>query len=258
MADEKAFQVWLDRITQLPLPKSKMARVRTLAKELAEGVSEGFWGTQFSFISQPRREPIVQEYLPFIPNAADASDEELSQYRTVPRDNLMRLYFKHRWAAPIFDQFPEYSVLFTRGYLTPTKDLYDRVDGVQLLAPAFELLDETEPANVFISYKRSESSALALLVLARLKEIGLQPFVDMSIEPGSNWRDFLKERIDASDYVVVLIGHNGFQYRTADWQLLPDIDRLLSDTHTIIVQTESAGGYNAALTELANRFGFTP
>jgi len=149
-------------------------------------------------------------------------------------------------------------LLFTRGYLTPTKDLYDRVDGVQLLAPAFELLDETEPANVFISYKRSESSALALLVLARLKEIGLQPFVDMSIEPGSNWRDFLKERIDASDYVVVLIGHNGFQYRTADWQLLPDIDRLLSDTHTIIVQTESAGGYNAALTELANRFGFTP
>ncbi|MFN8529010.1 MAG: hypothetical protein U0670_10390 [Anaerolineae bacterium] len=36
---------------------------------------------------------------------------------------------------------------------------------------------------------------------------------------------------------------------------MPDLDAVLTNTHTIIVQNESAGGYNNALVELMNRFG---
>jgi hypothetical protein len=303
MADDKAFELWLDRVVQVPLPKNKMARVRTLAKELAAGVTEGFWNAELQFnsygaalvdlngsptILETESSRIVIQYfgmhkLVTVLQAAFLGGQE--KRFVMPRSETLAAYFSQRWNAPVFGEFPEYSTLLSVGYLKTTFDTYGRVNGEELQASAFALLDETEPANVFISYKRSESSALALLVLARLKEIGLQPFVDMSIEPGSNWRDFLKERIDASDYVVVLIGqktlesmvtqqeilwaaqggkviipvwHNGFQYKSAEWKVLPEIDRLLSDTHTIIVKEESAGGYNAALTELMNRFGFTP
>ncbi|MDX2163256.1 MAG: toll/interleukin-1 receptor domain-containing protein [bacterium] len=270
---EKAFQDWLARLTQIALPKNKLARVRTLAKELAEGAAEGFWNTQFSFIAEA------------IPGKDEASGMDNTRYRTIPQNALMRRYFDERWHNPDFNDFPEYGITITRGFLRFTKDVYDRVNGVELLDPAFALLDELEPSNVFISYKRTESSALALLVLARLKAIGLNPFVDMSIDPGANWKDFLREKIEASDYVVLLLGpktlestmtqqeiiwakqlrkvvipiwHGGFQYRSGEWRVLPEIDEALTDTHTIIVQNESAGGYNAALTELINRFGFTP
>ena len=78
----------------------------------------------------------------------------------------------------------------------------------ELTQSAIALIDETEPYNVFISYKRSESSALALLVLARLKEHDLIPFVDMALEAGGNWHADLEDRIRACDYFIVLLGEN--------------------------------------------------
>ncbi len=283
MADDKAFQDWLDHVMQYPLPRNKMARVRVLAKELAAGAIETLWG--FEMISL-YRDSIESEDA-----ARYATPELLARLKAedrgtvlVPVDDRLKRYFRERWGCPDFDNFTEFTVMIMRGYAT-----LNQVSGAEVWLnigePALDLLEKTDPSNVFISYKRSESSALALLVLARLKEAGLIPFVDMSIEPGANWKDFLKEKIEGSEYVVLLLGketlhspmtqqeimwaraakkvivpvwHNGFQYRPSDWKVLPDIDDVLTNTHTIIVQNESAGGYNAALTELLNRFGFTP
>ena len=168
---------------------------------------------------------------------------------------------------------------------------YDR-----LAAAAFDLLGVTDPFNVFISYKRSESSALALLSLARLKQYNLVPFVDMAIDIGENWYDELHKRIKECDYFIVLLGRNtlksdmtvqeikwAIQYRERNREegisekiIIPiwhsgfniahkrwtDIDQSVKDeisaNNAIRVTDESASGYNTAIVELLNRFGITP
>jgi len=283
VTDDKAFQDWLDHVMQYPLPRNKIARVHILAKELAAGAIETLW--DFERISLYRDRVESEDAALYVtPELLARLKAEDRGTVLVPVDDRLRRYFRERWGCPDFDNFPEFTVMLMRGYAS-----LNQVSGAEgwlsILEPALDLLDKTDPSTVFISYKRSESSALALLVLARLKEAGLNPFVDMAIEPGANWKDFLKDKIESSDYVVLLLGketlhspmtlneimwaraakkviipiwHNDFQYRSSDWQLLPDLDDVLTNTHTIIVQNESAGGYNAALTELLNRFGFTP
>lgn len=156
----------------------------------------------------------------------------------------------------------------------------------KLTQAAFKLLDETEPYNIFISYRRLDSSALALLVLARLKEHSLIPFVDMALEAGGNWHADLEERIKSCDYLIILLGegtlsssttvkeiqwalqyertiiplwHSGFALQEEEWPDVPTSVRdAIQQTNAIIVQDESASGYNSAIVELLNRFGVTP
>ncbi|MEO1290001.1 MAG: hypothetical protein AAFV93_19775, partial [Chloroflexota bacterium] len=47
---------------------------------------------------------------------------------------------------------------------------------------AFALLNTTDASDIFISYKRAESSSFALLVAHVLRHAGLNPFVDMQLE----------------------------------------------------------------------------
>jgi hypothetical protein len=113
----------------------------------------------------------------------------------------------------------------------------------------------------------------------------LKQFLDVALEPGEDWHAGLKERIQQYDYFILLLGtdtlaskivakeitwaldaglkiipiwHNEFKYETGKWDLSPEIDNLLQNTHTIRVLEESASGYEKALIELLNRFGVTP
>jgi hypothetical protein len=168
-----------------------------------------------------------------------------------------------------------------QGYLTRLP----RGEGFEITKAAFDLVEEVEPSKIFISYKRSDSSAFALLVLARLKQYGLDPFLDMTIQPGEDWHAQLKENIQKRDYFVLLLGkqtlksdvvlkeiswaleaqatiipvwHNGFRYRAERWGLSLQLDDILRNTHSIQVKEESASGYNTGLVELLNRLGITP
>ncbi len=142
------------------------------------------------------------------------------------------------------------------------------------------------PYNVFISYKRSESSAFALLVLARLKEHNLVSFLDMALEAGGNWHADLEARIKENDYFIVLLGidtlsspmtvkeiewalkygrtvipiwHSGFNINDDRWSEVPaEVMEAIQQTNAIRVTDESASGYNTAIVELLNRFGVTP
>ncbi len=251
MNGDDRFQTWLNRICERPLPASRMARVRMLARELAEGAVEEHWDTGVFRIFRDQR---------------------------IPTGPTLESYLAARWQG----QPPALHLLVSNGYLTtveggPPLLLVDRA--------AFGLLEETEPANIFISYKRSESSAFALLVLARLKLAGLEAFLDLALEPGEDWQAGLQTRIQTYDYLVLLLGrdtlrsdvvlqeirwaleaglaiipvwHNGFQYRSADWTLSTDLDHILSTRHTIRVLEESAMAYNGAIVELLNRFGVAP
>jgi hypothetical protein len=228
---------FIEKMCQRHLPQNQMARVRTLAKEMAEGVLEGVWGNSVY------------------------GDE-------------FAAYLSKRWKS----NAPPLHILAANGYI-------EHEMSPAPIAAAYALVELTEPSTIFISYKRSESSAFALLVLARLKQGGLEPFLDLALEPGEDWQAGLKNRIQSRDYFVWILGptslqsevvnkeiqwalegglaiipiwHGGFKYNPAEWNLSPEIDRALQHTHTIRVIEESALAYNNAIVELLNRFGITP
>ena len=43
MEDQEKFEVFIQKVMQRPLPSSPMERIKTLARELAEGASEEIW-----------------------------------------------------------------------------------------------------------------------------------------------------------------------------------------------------------------------
>lgn len=249
MSDQNQFEQFMERDLQRPLPQNPMARVRTLAKELAEGAASAYWPTAIRTF----RGVFVQ-----------SEDQQ----------NLIR-YISERWN----NDYPNMSLLLNNGYLSVIEN------DLIIAKPAFDLLEEVEPASIFISYKRSESSAFALLVLARLKAAGFEPFLDLALQPGDDWEKGLRERIQKYEYFIALLGketlksevclreitwaaeanltiipvwHNGFTYQTGQWNMTFAVDRVLSKTHTIRVIEESALAYNNAIVELLNRFGVTP
>ncbi|HEX2908776.1 MAG TPA: toll/interleukin-1 receptor domain-containing protein [Phototrophicaceae bacterium] len=250
MSENEQFQIWLDKVCARPLPQNPMTRIRILAKELAEGAVGQIWDTALFRVYRSEATPISE---------------------------ALSTYLEKRWN----NNFPPTYLLVSNGYLVGIDELHLlRVD-----KPAFDLLEEAEPTNIFISYKRTESSAFALLVLARLKAAGLEPFLDLALVPGEDWEQGLKNRIGQYDYLIALLGketlksevvlkeiqwalaagvslipvwHNGFKYQASDWNLPPEVETALSQRHTIRVLEESALAYNNAIVELLNRFGITP
>ena len=169
---------FLEERSKIPIPSGDVARVKLLAKELALGVHRDLW-------------PFTFRSIPF------------TRERISPGEEL-REYFEIRWGT--FLPGNNLQLLIGQGYIddnfSPEGHRY-----YQLNRNAFDLLEETEPYNVFISYRRLDSSALAVLVLARLKEHGINAFLDIALEAGGNWHADLEERIKACDYFIILLGH---------------------------------------------------
>lgn len=251
MSEQEQLSAFIERVQKRALPQNIMARVRALAKELAEGAAEGVWGV------------------------------EISTFRGAPNDRGVHEYFAKRWA----DAPPHLGILVSNGYLAFDPTVGSAQGTLTITKAAFDLIEEAEPANIFISYKRSESSAFALLALARLKAAGLEPFLDLALVPGDDWEKGLKERIQKYQYLIAILGqetlksevcvkeiswaiesglaiipiwHNGFSYKSGEWDVSMKVDAALSKTHTIRVIEESALGYNNAIVEMLNRFGVTP
>lgn len=232
------------------MPSNSISRIRTLAKELAEGAADELWDVYVETYEQ-----LVGDTTVF-----------------VPYSNNLKQYLIERWN----NNYPNFLLLMSNDYLERSPG-YFRVTDL-----AFQLIDEVEPSTIFISYRRKDSSAFALLVLKSLKSEGLDAFLDMSLEPGEEWHQGLKERIQQRDYFIVLIGketlnsevvrkeilwameagstiipvwHNGFN---SEWDGSPEIDKVLDRKHAIRVIEESTLAYNNAIVELLNRFGITP
>lgn len=251
---------FIERAKQREIPAAPMSRVRLFARELAEGASYGLWDTTFDF-----------RYY------AKSEDDALGMwFDDQMTDERLDQYLAERWQS----NYPNLRLLLTVGYLARHNDRLD------LTKSAFDLLAEIQSARVFISYKRTESSAFALLINRELKLAGLDPFIDMALIPGENWEDGLKKRIQESNYLIVLLGketlksqvtvqeigwaldanviiipiwHNGFVYRSGTWETIPvHVDKTLTTTHTIRVVEENPVAYQSAIIELLNRFGVTP
>ena len=167
---------FLEERKKILIPSGNVARIKLLAKELALGVHKELWHHTFS-IDRGRH--------------------------ISARSYLFYRYFEKRWKTKTTDVSFYLELLQGHGY----------IHGHTLTQAAFDLLNETEPYNVFISYKHCESSAFVLLVVARLKEHGLMPFCDMALIPGEDWHAELEERIKESDHFIVLIGKKTLRSR---------------------------------------------
>ena len=240
---------FLEERSKIPIPSGDAPRIRLLAKELALGVHKNLWNRNLEI----RR------------NSGSA-------------DNNLQTYIVRRWQYDDFN--PVLEPLQGHWYVERGRQDF------KLTHAAFDLLDETVPYNIFISYKRSESSALALLVNHRLKDSSLVPFVDMALVAGGNWHADLEERIKDCDFFIALLGedtlsspmtvkeiswaldakrtiiliwHSGFDIDSEKWAVVPaDVMNVIQQTNAIRVTDESASGYNTAIVELLNRFGITP
>jgi len=253
------FDNFMHRVLLRPLPTNAISRIRLLAKEMAEGAAEGIWEIELYYESEQRGDFGATTFI-------------TDTYRPTEFEE----YLQKRWSK----KHPDWKLLAVNGYVKWLNG------GVRLLEKAFQLLDEVQPAEIFISYRRNESSAFALLVLARLKSFDLNAFLDMSIQAGDDWHAQLEDEVDKRDYFILLLGgketlispyvrreiewamqsnsiiipiwHNEFEYKSSAFDVSPEIDRMLSMTHTIRVLEESASAYNTAIVELLNRFGITP
>jgi hypothetical protein len=274
----QTFDEFIELVKQRPIPNNSIAKIRTFAKELAEGATLGFWSSII---------PIHEAY-----SKNDIIDYEISlkvylsieiptifteKYRLEPiqLERILR-YYDFKWSStPV-----SFDLLRSNNFISINNG------GMEITAEAFALLSDSDPSTIFISYKRSESSAFALLVLARLKEFNLEPFIDMSLIAGEDWHEGLESRIKERDYFIVLLGtntlestvtvkeiswaikygktiipvwHNHFEFKSDEWSDIPeDVAMAIGRKHAIKVFDESALGYNTAIVELLNQFGITP
>jgi len=250
------FDEFIDLIKQRRLPENPMARIETFARELAEGATLGIWDYKLPRSYVMRDHTIIYQ-------------NELGGRNIQP-------YLYNRW----HNEYPNLEHLIVLNYLISYEASY------QITKEAFNLLSNVEPSTIFISYKRSESSAFSLLVSARLQEHSLEPFVDMSLKAGEDWHEGLESKIKERDYFIVLLGketlksavtlkeiewaieydktiipvwHNNFEFKSDEWSDIPsDVANAITKKHAIRVLEESASGYNTAIVELLNQFGITP
>ena len=149
---------------QLKVPKENVAQIHEFATDLAVGYDEGAWPSDY-----------ILHGTIGIKNIWDIDED----------DDNFREFINRKWG----DDIPYFFSVATMGYLT-----FLEGNRYGLTEKALRLVDEpVTPPNVFISYKRSESSAFALLLEARIKyETNATPFLDKSLEPGmtgiSGWR----------------------------------------------------------------------
>lgn len=282
---------FIEKCQKRPIPQNPMARVRLLARELAEGASYEIWAASTIIFGLHPDVPVdkasehTQRKITSVAHLIKSENrfgsylrgDQKNRDHTKPYYDSERiaLYAAMRWEGDV----PRFSLLVNNGYVT-FKNNY-----LIITKNAFDLLEEADIATIFISYKRSESSAFALLIRDRLQQYGLEPFVDMQLQAGDDWRNALKRNIQQSDYMIVLLGqktlasevtvqeiqwalesnvilipiwHNKFAYQSGTWGNIPvEVDTALTNTHTIRVIEENPLTYDTALRELLNRFGLS-
>jgi hypothetical protein len=243
---------------QEPAPEGTLQRVRAVTVDLAYGASEGLWAPEYSISRSSSGETW------FIHDSGGSTND-----------------WQQKWG----ESLPPANLLVSFGYSEIIRS--GQFDDTYLLTEkAFSLLEQPVPTSIFISYRRQESSAFALLILARFKALGLEPFLDINIEPGDEWHAQLEAEVSSRESFICLIGpttleskyvrreiawalaanariipiwHNGFDgTQVAEIQkIYPELGPFL-DKQAIPVEQENPVAYEGAIIQLLNRFGVTP
>ena len=155
----------------LPLPKDPIQRIQRFAYVLAWGAINEKW------------------------------DASLSYFRGELTDSGPRQYIQEVWG----NQPPALGLMMALGYMIIAREGNPIL--VQLTEKTFGLLNAPPPVSIFISYRRSVSSALAMLIAAELRVEGFRPFLDIrSIALGDEWHAILESRVRQSNIFIPVIG----------------------------------------------------
>jgi len=240
---------------ELPPPNDPLECIHTLARDLAWGAVQKMWSVVIS----------VTPHGAFWIGTSSENSEKIESY------------IAHKWR----DNPPSADFLIAFGYLAFKNEANYGTDYL-LTEKAFHLLEQPISTRVFISYNRAESSAFALLILARLKSVHIDAFLDLTgLTPGEDWRKRLEKEVKTRDHFICLVGpqtlaspyardeiawalessrhtipiwHNGFRLNPGE---LLELNNFLNK-NAIIVENENAKAYNNAVVELLNYFGITP
>jgi hypothetical protein len=231
--------------------------------------------------NRPLRQAIYDKMGPIPPGATHDDVRARATSINDPKSPLS--HYLNKWLG----QVPDLELFSVLGYVSryehPKEQGYSpRVDWT-LTEKAFALLERpaTEP-DIFISYNRRFSTTFALYLEARLRVAGnTAVFIDKSLEPGSDWRETLKQRVAQSKYVVILIDEGTFDSKNVldevQWALASDAtvipllhhqdegggpskgslkDYGLGHLHAIQASDRTAKGYESAANELLNFLGY--
>ena len=248
----------MDNPLEQPAPEDPIDRVHAFAYDLAWGAMNGMWGTGFGVT----------------PTAGGEWWMSLSMNLD---DSHFNTYLTGKWD----DVPPGSDLMQSLDYLVMDYNRSNEQRSAFLLTQkAFALLEKPPtPTEVFISYRHEESSALALLIEAHLKnrDPDISVFIDKAIQKGDEWEERIKKAIFDSSIFICLLGpefarstmmrkeidwaaqsgtrlitllHNNF----SDEEVCPDI---LKRKQWIKVQDESAEEYEVAILKLLNALGYS-
>ena len=252
---DKFPKLW--RRMQLPVPKSRRKQIHDFATDLAVGFDEGGWDTRFAFRQG------YSEFNGELKQSWKAVHKEL-------REHPFSSSLENKWASYL----PQPQDMISLGYLRKTGDEYT------LTEKALRLVDEAvTPPNVFISYKRSESSAFALLLEARIKyETNAKPYIDKDPELGKKWDVTLEEKVnsceaficviakttfdsesvcaeitwakDSNTQIIIPVCHNGYE--------IERVNEIFDNNFAVRVKEENAEEYDRAAHKVLNYLGYSP
>jgi hypothetical protein len=193
---------------ELPVPpeNDSIKRIEHFARDLAYGAINGFWGSEIQATAYGNGS--VKWIIPHGDNQA------------------FWKYLKEKWnsSSPRPDLMLSFQFFQAIG-----QDVF-------ILTPkAFGLLEKPiTPPSVFISYKQSESSALALLIESRLKNIdpNVSIFIDKNIPSGESINTQIAEALEASQFFICLLGSRTLLDSTA---VQTEIDLVKSKTERMII-----------------------
>ena len=248
----------MDNPLEQPAPDDPIERVHTIARDLAYGVTMGLWG-------------------PSINASGSASGEywlKNDSERDEQGNDLFKRFLREKWN----NDTPLSKLLLSFGYFTLLRDGSSGYDYL-LTQKAFALLEQPiTPPKIFVSYKHEQSSALALLVEARLRiaDSTINVFMDKLLKGGEVWEQRLEDSVRESEYLIALLApgtlESGTVQKEIRWALdsdsviicilhgglaIEDIDYPeLTRNHVIVIDNESSKEYESAINDLLNALGY--
>ena len=247
-----------------PLPIDPLEQIQRYARDLAWGILNRWWEGELS----------LKASNVFPGFSRNTSGNNLLLVGTQGKiGNFAQYYPQWNWDPP------SHNLLLLLGYLT-VYPIQRNSATFTVTQKAFDLLSQPEePPSVFISYRREVSSALGLLIVARMKAVGAHDvFIDMNIQPGAEWHAQLEERVRKCRRFVLLVGRTTLESEYVQKEIAWAIDTLgliiipvlhdrmteadlpaeLSSRQVIRVESESAEHYELAMIKLLNAFGYVP
>ena len=174
---------------------------------------------------------------------------------------------------------PNYATLESLEYIKTRLNSNNALNYL-LTSKAFQLLDKPiQPPFIFISYRRMESSAFALLIESRLRFVGIpNVFIDKNIDAGTQWEQEIEAQVRQCKTFIVLIGSETLKSpmvrKEIQWaeeqgaRIIPiwhnghsledekDCPPIVSSSNDIRVEGLAAKHYETAINELLNTLGY--